>query len=344
MIPEQTNRDSHVDGLRRLYLAATVNTNHHGMELEGDYPQSWEEFSGQPLAVQTLRMFATAARKRGKPMGHVLLANATPGIGKTALALLVAKELGGSLKIISGKVTAQDAAGVLMRMTDGDVLFIDEIHQLAAGNRRNAEWLLHYMQSGTLVGVSGMINVPRVTIIGATTDASVLPPALLSRFAIRPILEPYTDDQAADMAIALSRKVLVPEGFRELDYDEARLIASAGNRNPRMMRRLLTTLLDVVTADGLAPQQPYPIDVALFVTGIDADGMSVHAWQYLEILDRDFNGVGGIDAMTERLASAGGNVPEIESVLLDKGYITRRTNGRTLTAAGLRALTAHQRA
>jgi Holliday junction DNA helicase RuvB len=330
------------DGYRRIiqevqdaYWQGRIKNDPNPLELE-DYPTSWKTFTGQKLAVSTLRMAAESSRKRGKAMNHVLLANATPGVGKTALALLVARELKAKIKMVSGRVGPTEAQNLLLRLSDGDVFFIDEMHQMG----KNSQWLLHYMQDGVLVGVRGITSVPKVTIIGATTDVSLLPAPLISRFQIRPILMPYTISEAARMAQIMAKGVLQPEGWPKLNNEQAHVIATAANCNPRVIRRLLLTLLDAVTTTGLNPDGSFPLGIALGANGLDPDGMSLLSWEYLEILDREFAGTAGAESIAERLSVAGGNVPEIEAVLLDKGYVVRRPNGRTLSDSGLRALTA----
>jgi Holliday junction resolvasome RuvABC ATP-dependent DNA helicase subunit len=176
-------------------------------QLGGDYPLTWDGFIGQEVAKRKLITAARSARMRGDRMEHTLLASGTPGIGKTSLAMLLAAELGGTLKVVSGAIKVNDARIALSELNDGDVLFIDEIHQVFSGSKVAGEWLLHLLQDGVLMGPHGAEAQPKITVTAATTHAGVLPATVLERFTITDLV-PYTDEEAGRIAAALAARVL----------------------------------------------------------------------------------------------------------------------------------------
>ena len=188
---------------------------------DGDYPTSWTGFIGQQRAKDQIRLAAQSAKARKQPMDHILIASGTPGIGKTSLGLLAARTMGRKVLVVTGPVPATRAYGLLAKLSDRDVLFIDEAHKLVEGGKKHAEWLLHYLQDGILLGAlkryrysgaSGWtaeeIGTPRVTVIAATTEPGRLPTTLTGRFPIRPALTDYTPDEGAKIAAQLARKVM----------------------------------------------------------------------------------------------------------------------------------------
>ncbi len=119
---------------------------------DGDYPTSWTGFIGQQRAKDQIRLAAQSAKARKQPMDHILIASGTPGIGKTSLGLLAARTMGRKVLVVTGPVPATRAYGLLAKLDDRDVLFIDEAHKLVEGGKKHAEWLLHYLQDGILLG------------------------------------------------------------------------------------------------------------------------------------------------------------------------------------------------
>jgi Holliday junction DNA helicase RuvB len=159
---------------------------------EGDYPTSWDGFIGQEKAKQQIKLAANSAKIRKQSMDHMLIASGTPGIGKTSLALLAARQMGTKITVTSGPITLEHALILLSGMKDGEILFIDEAHKLVDAGKKDAEWLLHYLQDGMLVGAYSYENVPKVTIIAATTEVGRLPATVVGRFPIRPQLVEYS--------------------------------------------------------------------------------------------------------------------------------------------------------
>lgn len=300
------------------------------------YPDGWDEFIGQETAKRTLQVKIASAKERQVPLSHVLLASGTPGVGKTTLALLVAAALETRMKMVSGAVSLNEARIMLSAMSDGDVLFIDEIHQLVRGSKSNAEWLLHLLQDGVLMGPRGPEPQPLVTVIGASTDAGRLPETILSRFLIQPVIEPYSLDEATRIAINMGASLL-PEDAPWPRADDFRAVAVAANHNPRIMSAIIQNMRDLVTVDPEAAfdGMNYDLTEPLRWLGLTFDGLDDTAQRYLTTIMEDFEGQAGGRSMQDRLQEPGG-VDATERVLMGKGYIVKTRQGRTLTADGIK--------
>lgn len=303
--------------------------------LGGDYPISWDEFVGQEQAKRQLMTACRSAKMRGVALDHVLLASGTPGIGKTSLALLAAREMGREAKVVSGKIPANLARIALADLMDGDVLIYDEIHMAVAGGKANAEWLLHLLQDGVIMGPTGPEQQPKITVIGATTDAGKLPEPLLQRFMLKPVLEEYDRDEAALIALTMATR-----SFGELPLpseENLYAIADASCHNPRTMKAILINVRDIaLTTDGDTRQgDTYPLDEALTWLGLTHDGLDIMAQRYLQILLTDFSGGAGKAALADRLQEPGG-IDLCERVLMQKGLVAKTRLGRVLTGTGIK--------
>ena len=305
--------------------------------ITGWYPDDWSEFVGQPLAKRMLRVAAKSARERHTPLGHVLLASPFPGIGKTTLALLTAAELGGQCKLLSGKINADAARIAMATLDDGDVLFVDEIHRLVSkGSKAGAEWLLHLMTDGVILGPAGPEPQPRVTIIGTTTDAGLLPETVLSRFQLRPKLIRYDEGEALEIAMRMAKGSFDGLPFPSLDTFKA--VTAAANRNPRTMRNLLDAIRDIALVEGQATED-YDITEALTWLSLSVDGLTESALSYLRVLVEDFGGVAGSQALA---AQMGEPIEEAERLLIDRGMVKRTQRGRVATGDGIRRIKKEQ--
>lgn len=302
-----------------------------------EYPSRWPDYIGQESATRLLRVAAKSARIRREPLDHVLIAHPSPGIGKTALANLIAREVRRPIRVISGKVTLGAARLILAEMKDRDVLFYDEFHRVAE-SKGNPEWLLHLMQDYTLIGPFGPEPQPRITLIAATTHAHLVPRAVLDRFMLVPELHDYSTDEAARIAQVTSRRVLKDRAGRplpNLTKAEATTIATAAGRNPRSIKKLLISLRDVtVTGEISLVKGRYDVASLLEWNDITPDGLTPVARRYLLALKDDFDGAAGVKALEERLAHPGG-LGDVERVLMDAGLIGRTKTGRQLTQAGI---------
>lgn len=298
-----------------------------------EYPTRWRDYIGQDQAVRTLLVAAKSARMRKEPLEHVLIAHPSPGIGKTALANLIARELRRPIRVISGKVTLNAARMVLADMQDRDVLFYDEAHRAADGGKGNAEWMLHLLQDNMLIGPFGPEKQPRVTVIAATTHAHLLPRPVLDRFMLVPTLHEYDTESAARIAQVMGRRILVD--LPALTKAEAAVVATAAGRNPRSIKKLLISLRDLtITGTVKLVGGHYNTEALLQWNDVTPDGLTTVARQYLATLKEEFDGAAGIAALEGRLANPGG-LAEVERVLMDAKLIGRTKTGRQLTQAGI---------
>lgn len=307
--------------------------------IQGLYPDSFDDFVGQKVAKAQLLTAARSAKMRGVPMDHVLIADGRPGVGKTSLALLCAKELEANVRFVSGKVKLTEARLLLSSMLDGDVLIIDEVHRMVDGGKKDAEWLLHYLQDGVIVGPRGPEELPRVTVIAATTDAGRLPDTVLGRFPLKPTLVDYTDEEAALIAQRLSRKIMIDPLPKPRPHDCARIARAAAN-TPRMMTSILVTLRDLtLTTYGETwdeKTETYDLSTSLEWLGLTEDGLTRTAQRYLLALLNDFAGEPvGQTSVQDRLQEPGGLLAT-ERLLMSAGLIEKTRCGRILTAAGIR--------
>lgn len=304
--------------------------------LSGIYPQTWEDFIGQDPVKRQLQVAAGSAKMRGTAMGHVLIGSGMAGVGKTALALLTASELGSGLQVSTGKIDANEARIVLSTLSDGDVWFIDEFHQVFQRGKAKAEWMLHLLQDGVLVGPHGPEEQPNITVLAATTDVGKLPDTFISRFQYRPVLAPYSDDEAAMIAVKMATQIML-KPLPWPNVEDFRKIARAGSNNPRTISQILSNLRDLTLVDPQtynAETETYDIREALDWLGLSEDGLTSQGRMYLKVLLQEFAGCAGERPLMDRLAEPGG-LGHIERPLMDRGLVARTRAGRVLTKAGI---------
>jgi Holliday junction DNA helicase RuvB len=292
------------------------------------YPQDWSGYIGQERAKKIVKVNAQSAKISGGRMDHTLITSGTPGIGKTALAHLIAKEADAELIQVDALEMQKQmqAAKIIFQIAHPRaVLFIDEAHKLVQGDRRSCEWLLEFMQDGIIAGY----EVDNITIIGATTDPGKIPQTIVSRFPVRLNLEPYTLDEAALIVEQVFQREM-PEA-EPMTMEQYRQIASASTGNPRKIWSMITSLKNLVTVGEMSP--PYDIDYLLEWLDITPDGLDYNMQTYIRKLG-ELGGKGGKDTLEQVLQSPGG-LDEIERTLLDKGLIERTPGGRTLTKTGM---------
>ncbi len=296
-------------------------------------PQSLKEFIGQRAARANLEVFAQSARQRGEAMDHLLFYG-PPGLGKTTLAQIMARELGVNFRMTSGPVIARagDLAAILTNLEERDVLFIDEIHRL---NPAVEEVLYPAMEDFELDLVIGegpaartvRIELQSFTLIGATTRLGLLTTPLRDRFGIPTRLEFYDEPELIQIVERGARLLNAPA-----DPDGAREIARRSRGTPRVAGRLLRRVIDfaLVEGDGLVTREI--ADMALTRLGVDNLGLDSADLRYLTIIAENYGGGPvGIETIAAAMSEARDAVEEvIEPFLLQQGLIQRTPRGRML--------------
>jgi Holliday junction DNA helicase RuvB len=298
-------------------------------------PQSLEEFVGQEQAKANLRVFIEGARGRGEALDHVLLFG-PPGLGKTTLAQIVARELGVNFRATSGPVLAKagDLAAILTNLEPRDVLFIDEIHRLAA----NVEEILYpAMEDHVLDLIIGdgpsartvRIDLAPFTLVAATTRAGLLATPLRDRFGIPLRLEFYTHEELSRVLTGAAAKMGV--GLRA---DGALEIARRSRGTPRVAGRLLRRVRDFAAADGALVIDKAVAGKALARLDVDEQGLDSLDRRYLRALIENYaGGPAGVETLAYAIAEARDAVEDvIEPFLMQQGFIQRTPRGRMATA------------
>lgn len=288
------------------------------------YPQTWDDYVGQDDAKDMLRAAVARARDRREPVRHVLISCGEPGVGKTALAVLLAREIGSRCFTISGTPNAEQVRRIIGGMQPGDVLFIDEIHRLVTGGKAKSEWLLHVLQDDALVGPMGVEKAHLgITVVGATTDVGKLPEPLIDRFGVRPVLTRYNADDAYSIAFCAAKTLFAPAPIPSM-LDLTRFIHAA-DFNPRRIKQLLQQAVDC-HYDPLG----YDAGRVLERARMTDDGLDHTAQRLLVLLLQ----VGKMGESRLRNLLQEADLMYVQRRLSDKGLITFTSAGITLTEDG----------
>lgn len=304
-------------------------------------PKNLREFIGQRDLRRNLDIFLTAAKQRGEPIEHVLL-HGGPGLGKTTLAHVIARELGVQIRVSSGPALerAGDLGAILTNLEDGDILFVDEIHRL---HRTIEEMLYPAMEEFGLDIVLGKgpsarsvrIDLPRFTIIGATTRMSLLSAPLRSRFGVTYQLGYYTEEEIAEI---LQRNA----ALLNVAADDASLfaIAERSRKTPRVANRLLKRVRDFAQVHDRRRLTAPLVDEALTLFAIDPRGLDASDRRLLLTLVEKFGG--GPVGLTTLAAATNEEAETIEEVyepfLMQLGFLSRTSRGRVVTERGYQHL------
>ncbi len=300
-------------------------------------PDSWKEYVGQETIKENLRILLTAAKGRQQQPEHVLLYG-PPGLGKTTLAHLMAKEIGASLRSTSGPAIERvgDLAAILTNLSPGDVLFIDEIHRL---NRTIEEILYPAMESGVLDIVIGkgpsartvQLDLPPFTLIAATTRISMLSAPLRSRFSGGTFrLNYYTDPEIAEI-LSRSAKILNIEADKESVHE----ISKRSRATPRTANYLLKRARDFAEVNETTLDLK-TVRKALALLEIDEGGLNQTDRDILSLIVEKFRGGPvGLKTIAASLSEEDATIEEVnEPYLLQLGLIERTPRGRTVTPKG----------
>ena len=304
-------------------------------------PQALEEFVGQAEARANLRVFIESARMRGEAMDHTLF-HGPPGLGKTTLAQIMARELGVGFRMTSGPVLAKpgDLAAILTNLEPRDVLFIDEIHRLSPVVE---EVLYPAMEDFALDLVIGegpaartvRIDLQPFTLVGATTRLGLLTTPLRDRFGIPTRLQFYTEDEL-DLIVGRGARLLGVQA----EADGTREIARRARGTPRVAGRLLRRVVDFVLVEGDGRLTKAIADRALTRLGVDHLGLDGADRRYLLLLAENYGGGPvGVETIAAALSEARDAIEEvIEPYLLQQGLIQRTPRGRMLAGKAWRHL------
>jgi Holliday junction DNA helicase RuvB len=302
-------------------------------------PQTLAEFIGQKASRENLRIFIQAARGRAEAMDHVLL-HGPPGLGKTTLAQIVARELGVGFRATSGPVIqrAGDLAAILTNLQPRDVLFIDEIHRLQPAIEEVLYPAMEDFQLDLIIGEgpaarSVRIDLSPFTLVGATTRAGLLATPLRDRFGIPLRLIFYTYAEL-ELIVARGAEKL---GFN-LTAEAAAEIARRSRGTPRIAGRLLRRVRDFATVAGQDPVDRAMADAALTRLEVDRLGLDAMDRRYLRrIAEHHAGGPVGVETLAAALAEARDTLEDvIEPYLIQEGMILRTSRGRMLGEAGWR--------
>lgn len=299
-------------------------------------PRALAEYVGQEKAKGNLQLFIDAARGRGESLDHVLLCG-PPGLGKTTLANIVASEMGVNIKSTSGPVIERpgDLAAILTNLEPRDVLFIDEIHRLSHVVEEILYPAMEDFQLDIIIGQGPSartikLDLPKFTLVGATTRAGLLSSPLRDRFGVISRLEFYTDDELA-IIVTRSARILgisiEPEGAMEM--------ARRSRGTPRVANRLLRRVRDFaqVRADGVITRQV--AHDALLLLEIDERGFDpMDRLIMLTIIDKFSGGPVGLDTLAAAICEESDTIEDVyEPYLLQIGFIARTPRGRAATPA-----------
>lgn len=300
-------------------------------------PALLKDYIGQPVVKEQMEVFINAAKSRHEALDHTLIFG-PPGLGKTTLANIIAREMGGNLRSTSGPVLerAGDLAAMLTNLEAGDVLFIDEIHRLTPMIEEILYPAMEDFQLDIMIGEgpsarSIKLDLPPFTLVAATTRAGLLTSPLRDRFGIVQRLEFYNVADLTTIVARSARLLNVP-----MTEDGAMEVAKRSRGTPRIANRLLRRVRDYAQVKGDGTVTADIAHSALDMLAVDRRGLDNLDRRYLDMLKERFDGgPAGVESIAAALAEDRGTLEDvIEPYLIQQGYIVRTARGRILTEIG----------
>lgn len=297
-------------------------------------PTSFDDYIGQSKIKENLKVFIAAAKKRAECLDHVLFYG-PPGLGKTTLAHIIANEMGVSIKITAAPMIEKsgDLAAILTNLEENDVLFIDEIHRLSSAIEEVLYSAMEDFRLDIIIG-SGpaaqtiKIDIPKFTLIGATTRAGMISAPLRDRFGMQFRLNFYTSDELAKIVQIAAVKL-----NKECEKNAALQIAKRSRGTPRIALRLLKRIRDFAEVNNENIINENRAKSSLDALGVNDLGFDEMDLKYLEILGSAKNRALGLSTISAALSEDEGTIEDvIEPYLLANGYIERTAKGRIITA------------
>ena len=297
-------------------------------------PSSFNEYFGQPEVAEQMKLFISAAKKRGEPLDHTLIFG-PPGLGKTTLANIIAKEMNADIKATAGPIIEKkgDLIAALTNLSEGDVLFIDEIHRLSPAIEEVLYPAMEDFQVDLTIGEgpaarSIKIDLPPFTLVGATTRTGLLTSPLRDRFGLAQRLEFYRVEDLASIVVRSARLLGIscePGGAKE--------IAVRSRGTPRIANRLLRRVRDYAEVEGQGIVTRDIADHALNLLKVDANGFDhMDRRILLTIIEKYDGGPVGIESIAATVGEGRNTLEDVyEPYLMQQGFIARTPRGREAT-------------